>query len=1133
MLNSITDIKSILTDPSQSATLQMLIECFNESYFIVDTEFRYLAFNSIHSKNFKSLYNADIEIGKRFIDYLPVDENHQNFIRKLNLVLQKEQQEIKLKAGLAQYSEKWINVKLNPVFDINENVIAISIHSVDITKLQIKKQKYRVNEKTHKTIIETALDGWWMVDETGKIIEVNQSLSRMTGYSSEELLQMYVSDVEYIENSEEVRKHFQQTRKKGYDRFESQLRCKNELIIDVEVSLQWESGSGFVFAFFRDITEKKNNEKILLNNERKFRNFFENSVVAKSITQIDGSIFPNEAFCNLLGYTFDELKNTKWMDITHPDELEVSQIRIKELLDDGRNDSFRCEKRYIHKNGNIVCVDLNTTLLRDENGFPLQFFTELVDITERKLVEKNLLESEQKFRDIFDYSVIGLSITSTDGYFTPNQSFADITGYSKSELSALNWRDISHPDDIPFNELIVNSILNGERKSARWKKRYIHKDGHFIWAEISTTLLRDEKGEPIFFVTSLNDITQQTESEEKLKESENRFRQIFEINYSVMFLLDVETGKILDANPAACKFYGWTYDEMLQKKIWDINIISKDEALKTMRNAWASEHKHFNFVHQKADKSLCDVDVYATVIQINGKSVLHIIIHDITEQKKANELTKKSIERLDRAERVSKSGNWELEIETQRMKTSVGAELIYGITGGDFDYEYIKKAPLDEYRSKLDREMKNLIEKKIPYDIEFKIRTADKGEIRDIHSTAYYDEKDKTVFGVIQDITEKKMAELQLRESEQKLSTLFANMSEMVVMHELIFDEQGNATDYKIIECNDAFTKITGVRREDCINQLATVVYQTPQAPYLDIYAKVGQTGESFFFQTYYEPFDKHFLVSAVSIGQNRFSTISNDITEIQKSNEEVIRTNQELENYMYVTSHDLRSPLVNIQGFSQRLTKQNQEINHLINNCQFDTENREKLKELSEKKIPDSLHYILTNVAKMDKLINNLLHISRTGRLAMNIQVIDMNRMINNVLSIYNYQLTEMKADVKVTDLHVCSGDENQLNQLFSNLIGNSIKYRCPERKLRIEINSKLNFNKVIYTVKDNGVGIEPRHLERIWDVFYRVDASDPNAGDGIGLSLAKRIVEKHKGKIWVESSINEGSTFYIELPV
>ncbi len=1132
MLNSNTDIKSILTDPSQSATLRMLIECFDDSYFIIDTEFRYIAFNSIHSGNFKSLYNICIETGKRLTDYLPVNENHQHFIRTLNSVLQNEHQKIIFKAGLAEFSEKWIEVRLSPVVDNYENVIAISVHCVDITEQQERELKYRESEKTHKTIIETALDGWWMVDETGKIIEVNQSLCQMTGYNSEELLQMHVSDVEYIENSDEVRKHIQQTRIKGYDRFESKLRCSDEKIIDVEVSLQWEVQRGMVFAFFRDITEKKNNEKILLHNERKFRNFFENSVVAKSITQIDGSIFPNEAFCKLIGYTFEELNNIKWVDISHPDELEISRNKINELLE-GRSDNFRCEKRYIHKNGDIVWVDLNTTLLRDEKGSPVQFFTELVDITERKLVEKSLLESEQKFRDIFDYSVIGLSITTTDGYFVPNQAFANITGYSKTELTTMNWRDISHPDDVAFNELIVNSILNGERKSARWKKRYIHKDGHLIWADISTTLLRDEEGKPLFFVTSLNEITQQVESENKLKESENRFRQIFEMNFSVMFLLDAKTGKILDANPAACEFYGWEYEEMLQKKIWDINVLTENEALKNMKSAAISEHKHFNFVHQKADKSLCDVDVYSTAIQINGKTVLHIIIHDITEQKKANELLKKSLERLDRAERVSKSGNWELEIETRRMKTSKGAELIYGIAGDDFDYDYIKKAPLDEYRSKLDIEMKNLIENNIPYDIEFKIKRADTGEIRDIHSSAYYDQKNKIVFGVIQDITEKKKAELQLRESENKLSTLFANMSEMVVIHEVVYDTEGNATNYIITDCNDAFTKITGIRREDCLGKTATSVYQTTQAPYLDIYAKVCRTGESFNFQTYFEPFDKHFLVSAVSLGQNRFSTISNDISEIQKSNDEVIRTNQELENYMYVTSHDLRSPLVNIQGFSQRLAKQNLELNNFIGNCQIEQEKNEKLKELTEKKIPDSLQYIQTNVAKMDKLIYNLLQISRTGRLPMKIQIIDMNHLLNNVLSTYNYQLTEIKANIIITDLHICNGDENQLNQLFSNLIGNSIKYRSAERNLKIEIGSKLNFNKVIYSVKDNGIGIEPRHLERIWDVFYRIDASDPNAGDGIGLSLAKRIVEKHKGRIWVESLINEGCTFYIELPV
>ena len=768
----------------------------------------------------------------------------------------------------------------------------------------------------------------------------------------------------------------------------------------------------------------------------------------------------------------------------------------------------------------------------------------------------------------------------------------------------------------------------------------------------------------MFFLTTLNDITKQKESVEKLRESEERFRHIFEKNFSMMLLLDPVSGRIVDANPSACEFYGWTYEELTRKTIWEVNFLSEPEAREKMEMARLQKQKHFSFIHRKADDTLCDVDVYTTAIEQEGKTLLHSIIHDVTEQKKAesalgeserrfremlanvkllsiildkegniifcndfllsitgwqkteiigrnwfdlfvsknifenvnqifnraiqdgnyetyfentiktksgeelliawnntvlyNEkgqvngiasigtdvteqrkstaIIKDSLDRLDRAEKVSKSGNWELNLTTQKIKVSAGAGLIYGIKGENFDFGILKKVPLHEYRAMLDEAIRNLIASDLTgqsYDIEFKIKTVNAGEIKDIRSTAYFDVQSQKVFGVIQDITEKKRAEKDLHESEQKLITLFANMSEMVAMHELIFDDNGNAIDYKIIECNDAFTQITGITRDDCIGQAATEVYQIPEAPYLDIYAKVSLTGETVIFQTYFEPFDKHFLVSAVALGNNRFSTISNDITEIQKSKEEVIRTNQELENYMYVASHDLRTPLVNIQGFSQRLKKQNQEMDNLISECKINSERRDKLLELSEKKIPDSLQYIQTNVTKMDKLISGLLKISRTGRLIMDVKNVNMNKLIENVINSNNFLLTEIDASVKVENLYDCYGDENQLNQLFSNLIGNAIKYRHDERKLQLEINSKSTYSKVIYSVKDNGIGIHPRHLERIWDVFYRVDASDSDAGDGIGLSLAKRIADKHKGKIWVESIEGKGSTFFVELPV
>jgi len=387
------------------------------------------------------------------------------------------------------------------------------------------------------------------------------------------------------------------------------------------------------------------------------------------------------------------------------------------------------------------------------------------------------------------------------------------------------------------------------------------------------------------------------------------------------------------------------------------------------------------------------------------------------------------------------------------------------------------------------------------------------------------------VIGVSNDITERKNTENKLRESEEKLSTLFASMTEMVVLHQVEFNEQGEAINYRITDCNDAYTEITGIKKEDAIGKLATEVYQSETPPYLTEFTQVAITGKNYEYNTYFAPMDKHFMISVVSPGKNQFATITTDITAVQQIQETITAKNKELENYLYVASHDLRSPLVNIQGFSQRLQKQADSFKVIISDIQMDTDTQVFVNKIINEDMPKTLNFIFSNVTKMDTLINGLLQISRTGRIKMAIKKLDMNQLFKTIISALNFQINELSAKLIIENLHDCYGDENQLNQLFSNIIGNAIKYRDQNKQLVIEISSQAQYNKVIYRIKDTGIGISSRHLDKIWDVFYRVDSTLPEAGEGIGLSLAKRITDKHKGRIWAESEEGIGSIFYIEL--
>lgn len=392
------------------------------------------------------------------------------------------------------------------------------------------------------------------------------------------------------------------------------------------------------------------------------------------------------------------------------------------------------------------------------------------------------------------------------------------------------------------------------------------------------------------------------------------------------------------------------------------------------------------------------------------------------------------------------------------------------------------------------------------------------GKVKEIHASS-------------RDITQRKLNEEKLKEGEKKLSTLFDAMTEMVVIHELVFDADGNPRDYRIIDCNKAYTEITGIKKEDAIGKLGTEVYQSATPPYFEEFSKVAITGEPFEYTTYYAPMDKHFIISVVCPGHNKFATITTDITAVQQIQEAIREKNKELENYLYVASHDLRTPLVNIHGFSQRFQKHVESISSCIEACNIDLDKKDAVKKITSEEIPRTLNFIFSNVAKMDGLINGLLQISRTGRIKMTIKRVDMGQLFKSIASNVSFQLSEISATVNIEEIPDCYGDSAQLNQLFSNIVNNAIKYRDKHRPLVINISAKARYNKVVYCVKDTGMGIAPRHLKRIWDVFYRVGSSVDVTGEGLGLSIAKRIADKHKGKIWVESEEGAGSSFFVEL--
>ena len=239
---------------------------------------------------------------------------------------------------------------------------------------------------------------------------------------------------------------------------------------------------------------------------------------------------------------------------------------------------------------------------------------------------------------------------------------------------------------------------------------------------------------------------------------------------------------------------------------------------------------------------------------------------------------------------------------------------------------------------------------------------------------------------------------------------------------------------------------------------------------------------------------------------------------------------NKELESIVYAASHDLRSPLVNIRGFGGELKKACAALDAVV--AEQDDAALKKAIEPIRKDIAESLYFIDAGAAKMQALIDGLLEISRIGTTALNIQPLEMNRLLRHIVSSMHYQIQQAGATVTVESLPSCRADARLLNQVFSNLLDNAIKYRDPSRPPLITISGCRQGQMCVYRLSDNGVGIAPEHHRKIFEVFYRLDPARKDSGEGLGLSIVLRILDRLGGSIELESQPGVGSTFMVSLP-
>ena len=232
---------------------------------------------------------------------------------------------------------------------------------------------------------------------------------------------------------------------------------------------------------------------------------------------------------------------------------------------------------------------------------------------------------------------------------------------------------------------------------------------------------------------------------------------------------------------------------------------------------------------------------------------------------------------------------------------------------------------------------------------------------------------------------------------------------------------------------------------------------------------------------------------------------------ELKDANTNLLHSNRELEQFAYVASHDLQEPLRAINSYTQLLAR--------------------KYQGNLDAKADKYIGYIVEGATRMQQLINDLLNFSRVGTQAKELEAIACEAVLSKVLSNLKVAIAESRTVVTHDPLPTVMGDEIQLIQLFQNLIGNAVKFRREER-LQVHISAVPRENEWVFSISDNGIGMESEYFERIFTLFQRLHSKSEYPGTGIGLAVCKKIVERHQGRIWVESTLGVGSTFHFTIP-
>ena len=903
--------------------------------------------------------------------------------------------------------------------------------------------------------------------------------------------------------------------------------------------------------------------------EEKFRAIFEYNSAAIAIIESDTTIsMVNDAYCEMSGYSREDVIGTSWTKQIPPDDLERLKEYNRQRLANQNDAPEKYEFTFYKKNGEIRHALMTVSLIQSCK----QIITSFIDITERKIAEETQRESETHFRTLANS---GQALIWTSGidkkcnYF--NQPWLEFTGRSLEQELDDGWVEGVHPDDL---QQCVDTYITAFDLHERFSMEYrvLHVSGEYRWIQDDGSPRFNSKGEFVGFIGHCLDITERKQTEMAILESGQLFSEMFDKSPVALLVTTPFEGLIVDVNQAFLNDLEYCRDDVIGKTTLEINIFDNLNDRNKLINILKENRTVYGFecgFRTKTGKLVFGL-LSIVYVQIKSKNYQLTTIIDITARKQADEVVKLEEARLECLLKINQHS-----VESIQELLDFALEEAISITESKIGYIYFYNDNKKEFTlntwSKEVMHQCTVVEPRTVYNLEktgiwgeavrqrqpilindFTASNPLKKGIPDGHAPLHkflsipvlngseiiavvgvankqndYNDTDIRQLNLMMDavwkIVQRKQTEEALKESEERFRALFTQMSEGVALHEVIYNADHKAIDYKIIDINPAFEKQVGIHAEKAKGELATQLYSVSPAPYLDIYSHVAETGEHQSFQSYFQPLNQYFEISVFSPTRGYFATIFTDITERMRAEKALIESEANLresnatkDKFFSIIAHDLKGPFNSIIGFSNILTEQ-------VHEKDYDG-------------IEEYARIIQNSSQRAMDLLLNLLEWSRsqTGRIVFNPEFVEIVTLINQVTELMNDSAQQKSIIIskKLPRNAPVIADKAMINTILRNTISNAIKFTHPGGQIIISVEQQKN--ELMIAIADNGLGIKKEAIDKL----FRIEESNSTygtqneRGTGLGLILCKEFVEKNGGKIWVESEVGKGSTFYFTIP-